>query len=307
MRFAYSRHLNSGEVNLLEDFFNNSRISYSEAVNLLNDSGLFKRELIKYFSKKRDGNEEHLVQIVDKLFPPEKLSKNEITSIDDIEIGEPCSVEFEDNFYLGTVLKKTDNELLINFYERLPERSREGKSILLYFFRLEIGGYLLEGSVRKLKSQTLIFTFTGEVEWKGDLHLMAEIRRSVKVTPNELDFEEKQKEDLEVLSDIGLDPDEVDMITQPSSLSGYTIKISDRALLIHFNGIISPLFLKKHDIWSLELDLEASSILELKGRIFPSKMSPGKYLFKYLNITTDERKSIFNEIKKFNPSQEQLS
>lgn len=141
-------------------------------------------------------------------------------------------------------MKKTDNELLINFYERLPERSREGKSILLYFFRLEIGGYLLEGSVRKLKSQTLIFTFTGEVEWKGDLHLMAEIRRSVKVTPNELDFEEKQKEDLEVLSDIGLDPDEVDMITQPSSLSGYTIKISDRALLIHFNGIISPLFLK---------------------------------------------------------------
>lgn len=72
-------------------------------MNLLNDSGLFKRELIKYFSKKRDGNEEHLVQIVDKLFPPEKLSKNEITSIDDIEIGEPCSVEFEDNFYLGTV------------------------------------------------------------------------------------------------------------------------------------------------------------------------------------------------------------
>jgi hypothetical protein len=307
LKFAYSQHLNAGEINLLEDFFQNAHLSYFEISNLQKEPKLFKSELIKYFSKKHDGNEEHLVQIVDKLFPMEIANQKEIKSIDDIIIGEPCSIEFEEDFLLGTITKKSKNELLVSFHERLPEKNSEGKTIQLYFFRLQTGGYLLDGKAKKIKSKNLIFEFLGEINWKGDLHLMAELKRSIKISPNELDIDERQKEDKELLEDLELDKDLAEMIVNPTEINGFTTKISDRASLIQFTDIVSPLFLKNHDIWNMELDLGTNTIVEVKGRLFPSKSSPSKYLFKYVNIDPEQRRAIFNEIKKFNPTQEQIS
>jgi len=120
----------------------------------------------------------------------------------------------------------------------------------------------------------------------------------MKITPHR---DEKQKE--EKPSD-----EESEALQEPQSLMATTTKVSDRAALFVFTGaIISPLYLKKYEVWDVELDMEAGKLLEISGKIMPSSSEHGKYLFKFSRILPEQKKVLFHEIKKFNPSQEQLS
>jgi len=297
MRFAYSKRLNSGDIAILEQFFHGGSLSSIEKLTLLKETKNFKSSLMQYFSSIHNGNEEHLIQITQKLFS-EKDSGQEIKDLDDIEIGEPCTVEFSQGIFLGTVVKKINNELNLNFYKTYPTGKKDGAEIQCYFFRVGMGGHLLSGRARKMKGNTMTFAFEGEIEWKADLHLTAELRRAMKITPHR---DEKQKE--EKPSD-----EESEALQEPQSLMATTTKVSDRAALFVFTGaIISPLYLKKYEVWDVELDMEAGKLLEISGKIMPSSSEHGKYLFKFSRILPEQKKVLFHEIKKFNPSQEQLS
>ena len=297
MRHAYSKRLNSGDVAVLEVFFNKGGLSSIDKLTLLTDQKNFKNLLMGHFSDIHNGNEELLIQIVQKLFSEKELGQ-EIKDLDDIEIGEPCTVEFSVGIFLGTVSKKTGGELQINFYKTSPVGKKEGAEIQCYFFRLGMGGHLLNGRAKRMKGGTMAFGFDGQVEWKADLHLTAELRRAMKITPHR-----EGKDKLDKPSE-----EESEALQEPEITLATTTKVSDRAVLFMFTGaIISPLYLKKYDLWDAELDMEAGKLLEVSGKIMPSSSEHGKYLMKFSRISPEQKKVLFSEIKKFNPSQEQLS
>lgn len=298
MRYAYSKRLNSGDIAVLEKFYNNGGLSSVEKLTLMKDPKSFRASLMYYFSTIHNGNEEHLIQIVQKLFS-EKESGQEISGLDDIETGEPCTVEFTQGIFLATVAKRGNGELNLNFYKSYPTGKKDGAEIQCYFFRIGMGGHLLSGKARKMKGNTMTFQFEGEIEWKADLHLTAELRRVMKISPH---MDEKQKKEAKEEGEM------TEGLAEPTVLMATTTKVSDRAVLFLFTGtIISPLFLKKYEVWDAELDMEAGKLLEVSGKIMPSSSEPGKYLMKFSRILPEQKKVLFHEIKKFNPSQEQLS
>lgn len=298
MRYAYGKRLNSGDVAILEKFFHGGGLSSIEKLTLLKDLKNFKSSLMYYFSDIHNGNEEHLIQIFQKLFS-EREGGQEIGGLDDIDIGEPCTVEFTQGIFLGTVSKKAGNEVSLNFYKSHPSGKKDGAEIQCYFFRIGMGGHLLSGRARKMKGNTMVFQFEGEIEWKADLHLTAELRRAMKISPH---MDEKEKKEAKEESEM------TEGLSEPTILMATTTKVSDRAVLFLFTGPpISPLFLKKYEVWDAELDMEAGKLLEVSGKIMPSSSEPGKYLMKFNRILPEQKKVLFHEIKKFNPSQEQLS
>ncbi len=297
MRHAYSKRLNSGDVAILEEFFNKGGLNSLEKLTLLKDQKNFKSSLMSHFSEIHNGNEEHLIQIVQKLFS-EKEHGQEINDLDDIELGEPCTVEFTQGIFLATVLKKAQGELQLHLYKTHPTGKKENAEIQCYFFRLGMGGFLLNGRARRMKGNSMAFGFDGGVLWKADLHLTAEMRRAVKISPHK---DPKDKGEAATA-------EESEALNEPSTIIATTTKISDRAVLLLFTGaIISPLYLKKFDVWDAEIDLEAGRLLEVSGKIMPSSSEPGKYLMKFNRILPDQKKMLFGEIKKFSPTQEQLS
>jgi len=297
MRYAYSKRLNSGDVAILGNFFNNGGLNSIEKLTFLKDHKNFKSSLMDHFSKIHNGNEENLIQIVQKLFS-EKEHGLEINDLEDIEIGEPCTVEFTQGIFLGTVVKKAHGELQLQFYQTHPVGKKDNAEIQCYFFRLGMGGFLLNGRARRMKGNGMAFGFDGGVEWKADLHLTAEMRRAMKITPHK-DPKDKSESATE---------EESEALNEPSTILATTTKISDRAVLLMFTGgIISPLYLKKFDVWDAEIDLEAGRLLEVSGKIMLSSSEPGKYLMKFNRILPEQKKMLFGEIKKFSPTQEQLS
>ncbi|MCB1179216.1 MAG: hypothetical protein KDK36_16665, partial [Leptospiraceae bacterium] len=309
LRYAYQHRLSASEVKILKNFFNRNQnnFSFQKNLHLLTNTEMFKENLREYLSNLKNVNSEKNVQILDKLFPPSK-PEEQIQSLDDIDIGEPCSVHFPGGIYLGYVFKRTYEELLIKIAGWKADDVSENDELILYFYRMNIGGFLLSGKIRKFKQGSFIFSHDGTIEMKGDEHLMAKITRTGTIRPTDMDLipdmtigiiPALSQKDIEDITD---EPGE----KKPLELNIKTEYVSDQAILFKIKELVIPGFLKKYDQWELSLALSPGHDLELHGRLIESKEGEQKYIFKYVHITDEERRIIFDEIKKHNPVHSKL-
>jgi hypothetical protein len=300
LRFAYQHRLTSNEVKILHNFFlkNQQTFSFQQNLSLLKDQEVFKEKFRDYLADNKIADSEKNVQILDKLFLPSSTTK-EILSLNDVIIGESCSVHFTDSIQLGVIVKRTDQELLVRIPEWDAKGTVENEAVILYFYRPEMGGFLLAGNIRKFKKGSIVFKFDGTIEMKGDGHLMAKIQRNGTLKPNEIDIiPDMTIGQINSIDENG-NPNDLG-IPQKVELSVQTELVSDQAILLRIKEYIIPGFLKKHDIWELTIPVGEVE-LELHGRILKSKEGEQKYIFKFIHVTDEDRKILFEEIKKHNP------
>lgn len=314
LKYAYSKKLNSTQIAILEDFYKHL-VGLGEKANLLLDKREFQNSLYAYLTRHKSAQGiENYVQIMDKLFP-EHEHHMEINSLNEIYNGEFCCLEVKNTFILGHVVKKTMTELLISTTETHMIKDYTGLDAFIYFYRQELGGYLIGGNIKKIKANGLIFEFDGNIEKKGDEHIHADITRELEFTPwlehNEMAdgatqssvqaipvVEEPEPEP--VLDENG----EPILIPQMDRelLLGRSIKISDRSILFDMIELdMNDILMKKYDIWLLDIKFSLDISLQLKGRIFKSKDFSGKYIFKYISPSGSDLKILYDEIRKFKP------
>jgi len=300
LRYAYSHKLTTGEIKILQLFFKELGFTFGQNLQLLQQPEFFKEKLQDFYERKKLGDAQQYVQILDKMFPTQKQSQ-EIYGVNDIAVGEYCSIHFSDGVHLGYVLKKSADELLLRVSNWKPDSSSVGEEIILYFHRLDLGGFLLSGTIAKASSGKLIFRHDGTVEMKGDEHLMAEIKRPAMLKPMDIDFSGNTKETLI------LDEEGNPINTKENTFHCGCEILSDQGVLLHIRDLVDSSVLKKYDTWSLQLMLDADTEIELEGRIFPSQVYGGRYIFKFLNLSGEDKKLILQEILKYKPTRSRLS
>lgn len=303
LRFSYQHRLTSHEIKLLQEFFqkNQQTFAYSLNLNLLKDQEIFKEKFREYLLGLKGVEAEKNVQILDKLFLPSTTNK-EILSLNNINLGESCSVHFATGgVHLGIIVKRTNAEMLIRIPNWNAKDAHENEEIILYFYRPEMGGFLLSGNVRKFKPGSIVFKFDGTIEMKGDGHLMAKISKNGNLKPTEIDvIPDMTIGQIQSLDEDGNPVNPTDE-NKKIELSVQTELISDQAILLRIKEYIIPGFLKKHDIWELQFEFEPGLAINLHGRILESKEGDQRYIFKFVQTTDEEKKLLFEQIKKHNP------
>jgi hypothetical protein len=303
LKYAYAHRLSTGEVKLLQVFFKQLGFTIQQNFKLIQEPAELKEKLRDFFETRKTGDPQQYVQILDKMFPPEK-SLQDIYGVGDIQVGEYCSVHFADGVYLGHVSKKSGDELLLKIHNWKPSSVSPKEEIILYFYRLELGGFLMSGNIIKARPGGLIFRHDGNVEMKGDEHLMAEIRRPAIIRPMDLDFTENSRVAAPFLDDEG---NPIEQESQVSSITCSTEMLSDQGVLIQMREFVEPTILRKYDSWFIELALNADRQIELEGKLFPSRVYGGKYVFKFVDISGEDRRILFQEIRNHKPVKSRLS
>lgn len=293
LKYAYSHKLNSVEIKIIEEFFKKKDLGIHGNINLVLDKRKFHSDLFDFLDKHDEVSREASVIILDKLFPENK-SELDIKSLNEIVIGEPCSVDIGDELLLGYVLKKSVRELFISVRKFPIEMINNPGEIRLYFYRPELGGYFLNGALRKVRENGFIFTWDGEINISGERHLMITFSLTFKLIPWEIKAKEIENTDVEK------------EIFGANCISGSTDKISSHAILMKFNEFSDLNLLKKYDLWDIEIELPGKGLITLEGKIAPSSSDSSKHIFKYINIHEEEKKTIMNFIMARNPVREEI-
>jgi len=297
-------------------------MSVNQKANLLADKKTFQSLLYTYLKKYHSDSVETYVRILDKLFPT--LDHHlEIKSILDVHVGEVCAAEFDGLYFLARVMSKNDTEILLSVNDPAFRKDREGKEVNLYFYRDTLGGFLIPGVVRKFNGNGFVFNQQGDVQTKGEEHLVAELTRDielfpwgVKTTDSTLSLNDTQSNVLNTIDEVvneeteskteeGSSDKETEKDSEKDSLSmrGTMIRISDRAMLINVKDpFFNEAVLRKIDIWEMTVGLTpGEQPLVLKGKIMRSDLFSESFIFKYVAPSESDMKQIFDEIKKHSP------
>jgi len=318
LNYAYNKKLSSKEISVLEHFFTSLDLSVSEKANLLANKKSFQTLLYTYLKKYHSDSVESYVRILDKLFPT--LDHHlEIKSILDVHVGEVCATEFEGLYFLARVMSKNETEIILSISDSAFKKDKEGLKVNLYFYRDNLGGFLIPGLVKKVNANGILFCQEGDVLMKGEEHLVAELSREVELFPWGMKTQDASLSLHDNETKIFVDSENEEPIVVPAmpdteerkeeeknaalSLKGTMIRISDRAMLLNVKDpFFNEAVLRKIDIWEMVVSLSpGSQPLVLKGKIMRSDLFSESFIFKFVGPSESDMRTIFEEIKKHSP------
>jgi len=283
LNFLYKRNLSSAEIAIIKKFYNSMKVSDREA--MLGSKNLFHEKVNEYLKASNNIVPEVEVNIMEKLFPV-KGFESEILSLKNVYESEKCALQIDDRHYLATVIKIENLNLLLSIDSENLEYNGE-EIVQIYFYRPGVGGYLVKGIVLQFTVDSITVQFNGEIEEKGERHLMSELKLSVHFTPWPLpEGEEGIKREI----------------------WGTTQFISDRSLVfLAKNEEDVPYYLKKHDIWLVNMTLPDGYNFTCRGRIMKSISIDKGYLYRFFDVSEQARTILFGNISKSNPVRDNLS
>ncbi len=278
-----NRHgLITKEITLVKEFFDSLEPDMQSEIILSRNR--FRRLLYKYLKDLEAVTAESRVNILEKLFP-HREHQMEVHDIQDLQAGETCAIEVDSDHYLGIILKVEADEILLRAEGLSENEISTGTPIGVYVYRPFIGGYLLYGILKSFSEDSLVFSFGGSIEEKGNMHLMAEI-----------------------IVEIGFAPWPTPPGGPQEKIRGKTVKISDRAIVF---GVASredaDFYIGRTDLWIGKLTLPSGFTFSCRGTIAVSDQYEEMYVFKFLDLQEQTRKIIFTEIQSHNPIREKIS
>jgi len=316
--WAIKRKLSSEEISTLEFFFNEQKSAIRR--DILKNVKRFRETFLRYLIA-ANLPVKHKVHLAGKLFP-EIEAQAEINSLDDIQSGEFCMLEQENSEYFCRISSKNKNIFRLKCSDKnLSSIDTEGVSSL-YIYRFNVGGYNLPGSITGIAERIIEFNSSGNINFTGIVHLMAEIDTGFELSPEPHIYLKDQL--LKEAEMSGLPPPDVTL-----HLLGQTNKISDRGLIFRLryrgpgkeNSVLEKLkysvdvddtlvldeqiFHKQH-LWKIKLVMPDGMLFQCRGRVLADKHHKGYLLFRYESPDPKLIKSLIGEINKIGAIQEKL-
>jgi hypothetical protein len=329
LKFAHARKCNQAEINILKGFYESLDSETADFLLQPENRGKFKNSLYRYFLNQPSNPTEKEVDLFDKLFRSSQEYKKEIQSLEDVLVGEVCALEAEGREELTYVMQKTNDDLLLSAKVLSKDFLVPGKEAKLYLFRPSSGGYLLPGIVTKTSEKGIIFHLKGEIERKGEAHLMLPVKYSLLINPwpkkdeteedsLELDrgklllSEENLDRQYELLRRISKDQakgkeERFKMQETARSFTALSERISDRGLTFEFPPSVSNEIWKLQDLWEVHFTFPDGPSIDVRGKMFPVKQKSDLYMIRFVDADDSLRKTIYEEIKKRGGLREILS
>jgi len=326
--FGVRRGLREDEIAVLRLFFRN--LDQDSAMGISTSRRQFHSRLQDYFKTRGEGDLEESrmrVRILDKLFPQMEY-RLEVKSVQDLQIGEICSIEFNSEHHLAHIMRRRWNRALLSLPDWNASPDARNSPAALYVYRPGTGGFLMRGQIREAGAGGVIFEFTGQIEESGEKHLMALLELPLILTswpPPEL-----ARAEMEELPAESPEDREGDEIPPPADLEGIpgellepveekpkqlvfhgrTDRVSDRGLLFSVDVEERALFRRSlrsaRELWQIDLILPGGFRFLCRGRVMPLPGREYRYIFKYLDAPENSRRVLFSVIKEHGGEREQL-
>ncbi|MBX7058128.1 MAG: hypothetical protein K1X75_08665 [Leptospirales bacterium] len=310
-KFAVKRKLTPGELSLLKHFYDH--LTEEEQDEAMHSKRKLHARLHDYLAHHSQIPARERVQMMDKLFPEIDFHM-EVKSINDVQLGELCSAEFEEHRMLGAIVKKSDGALFVSLPDWRPHHDYAGVAARLYFFRLNIGGFLMDGSLQRASPGGVVFEPSGAVEFLGERHLMMQISIPALFTAwsveahGPVQVAAPPQESGSAASAAGADATAAPPAASlPLQFQGVTDRVSDRALVFVINRPSSAIeqLLHRYEVWEGDLELPGGFRLRCLGKITRAP-GPDRFLFRYLNLSEAARNVLWQTIQTHNPEREKL-
>lgn len=225
------------------------------------------------------------VEIFDKILPG-MTSQIEVKTTDDLRSGEPCAIDVDHTSHLATILKTRDNQVLLSLAEKIVLPVGPAK---LYAYRPNLGGFLLRGAISKVDGMSAIFRHEGEIEFKGDQHLMSIIDLPLKVEPWPK-------------AEIGADLEPGEPAAEEQYLRAETERVSDRAMAVHFLEMPPEIVIRRQEFWEMTLELPGEPLV-CRVRITPYR-PPDFWLVRPVDLDDVGRRRLYRFISENKPVRE---
>ena len=285
LNFLLRHDLVTKEVEDVRKFYQSLNAQTQEEI--ITSTRRFHRLLDDYLSGKSELGVEEKVNILEKLFPSSDRFE-EVKEPMDLMTGESCAVVAQEDKFMGSVVKKSADELMISIDEFVPLMLKKESPVGVYVYRPHIGGFLISGTIRELGPDFIIFKFNGNVEQKSGHHLMADMETQAVFLPWPMP-----------------EPGEK---SASHEIKAVTSIFSDRAIVFTaINEEDIHYYLNRHEIWSLNTKLPGGYVFTCRGIISPSKLFEKKFIFKFLDASETARNVLFIDIKEHNPVTERIA
>ncbi|MDF3820686.1 hypothetical protein P3G55_12285 [Leptospira sp. 96542] len=326
-KFALARKCNQHEMNILKSFYEGLNGDEREVYLLPENRAKLKNALYRYFLTSNENPTEKEVDLFDKLFRSGSEFKKEILGLNDLIVGEVAALEADGREELTYVMQKTKDELLLSSKGLSKENLLPGKSVKLYVFRPSSGGYLLGGSIQKSNENGVIFLYNGQIERKGESHLMLLDKIQLNISPwpptddaaeiqldrNKLLYsEENIDKQLDVLRRVAKEqkgqnqkPFELREVTKP--FTTFSERLSDRGILFSLPVGISQEIWKHQDLWEVHFTIPNGPSFDLRAKMMPTKQKSDLFLLRFIEANEVVRKSLYEEIRKLGGVREVLT
>lgn len=317
-QYALKKKLDDLEMAVLKSFFNT--LSYETAGEIVMNKKKFRTMLYQFLASNPELNSRTEVQVYEKLFP-EIEDQIGVVSLNDLHLGEVCSVESADERHFATLVKIKQPYALLSIPDAGPETPpmRPGEEASLFIYRPTSGGYLFSGTLHSANNRSVVFHHSGKIGSFGEQHWMADLSYPVEIAPWP-DLVEKS-----FLKRYPALKEKEDLSQYKINMTGMTDRVSDRAALFHINfvnahmegdvqsmnyeeneRIIHEMILKQ-DVWEMKMMLPDEYNFSCRCRIVPPTARAGFYIVKYIDPEENARRVLFAEIKKNNPTREMLT
>ena len=278
------RGLTKLQLAAMEDFF--AQLHETEKQEILLSHKLFAQHLQQYLASHRNLTGNDRVEIFDKVLP-NYLPQIEVKTLSDLRPGELAAIDFAGKSALGTILRIKDNQILLSSSDKLPAAPLKAQ---VYAYRPGLGGFLLDGEITKSQGQSHIFQHSGQIEFRGDQHLMTIASVQLKLEPwphHEI------KKAVEGDAELGLANETFPALTE---------KLSDRAMVIRFLTAPPDWAIKKQELWEMTLDISEKPIL-CRVKMAPYRVR-GTWLLRPVDLDSAERDRLFKFIAENEPVRE---
>jgi hypothetical protein len=284
-KYASQQRLSHVEMKYFKEFFKS--LNSDEHLKIILSKKYLHENLFTFLEKRQDITAYDRVKFIEKLFTDIKFEIG-IKTLKDLHLGEKCALLIENQYFLCTILQKEYDKLFITSQDFFTTKLQESIKGSLYFYRPQIGGYLINGTIGNFFEENAYFTYDGSaIEKMGDQHIMAYIEFDVRLS---------------------LLPPPIEGDADAEIFKGITKKVSDRALLFKSeDNLAFSQEVKNKSLWKIEIYFSEVFKFVCKGKIYGSNNGDQYYIFRYLDISDNTKKLLLRVISHNKPLREKMS
>lgn len=286
MQITMRRGLTKVQLAAVDVFFKS--LNHHEQDEIMLSQKSFENHLHHYLESHPGLSATDRVEIFDKLLPG-IVPQIEIKSVADLRISELVAIDINKKSVLATILKMKDNQVLLSLSEKVLLPGPTPAHI--YAYRPNLGGFLMDGQIIKSNGQSIIFQFSGKIEFRGDQHLMTQVAVAFEIT-------RWPKPEVEIDGEKAVEATELGH----DQFNGYTEKLSDRAMVVTFETKPPDWVIKKQEYWEMRLELPETPLI-CRVRIIPYKTNH-TWMMRPVDLDAAERNRLYKFIAANEPVRE---
>lgn len=302
LKQVLEKKLSQHEIKTVKIFFES--VPMKDRDRILFNREALQRELYNFFNDithgMGEGNYKKHIHIMSKLFLSKKESV-EIKTLEDLIPGEISALSLDREHRLVRVHAIRENAILVSIRDYTPHKNQAGEYTELVAYRPGVGFHTIPVRIQAVGKNGYRLSQTDPIKVETEEQLVSLAQFDVQFRPL------KTVQEMEnVAGAVGNSQEENENPPEEIILHGYTIKISEKAALVHMDEESLSEYDRKQEHWEMTVTIDEYTPFMVSGSLFPVPGARDRFLLKFFELNEEQKSYIFWLIKNYTPVREKL-